>query len=284
MTEKEELINSLDREIEDCDNLLKVTKGFTEAVSVIQERKREAEAKKLLLEKAPSDYIVEIAPRYFPSQLDDESHLSLMVKGLQRSVAPLFNFINSTSGTSSASITVMRDLNLDSTWEKPSDWVDVEKAFTSLADYKSKKSDLPKKLDKINLDLGKKFAVTLASIEKAKSEIAGVDVATNHMRDVLTQIWGGLITLARETNSKRHPNLEFKSPKDRGLVSGILGEDDSKKKKMVLLLDNMYDLHSHLSATELTKNPLSDNRKHMNELFEIWMLQIDDLVNILSLS
>jgi hypothetical protein len=176
---------------------------------------------------------------------------------------------------------VISVLNEDYSWEKPPDWINVVEAYTRLADDKAKKTDLPPKLDKINRDLGKQFTVALASIEKAKTEISGVDIAAIHMRDVLQQIWGGLTLLARKKNSKRNRNLEFKKTDDRIRIAEILGEDDSKKKKLVLLLDNMYALHLDLSDTDLTKNPLSNNLIRMNELFEKWILQIDDLVNIL---
>jgi hypothetical protein len=283
MTEQEELINSLKREIKDYDDLLKGIKDSNESVPSIQERKREAEAKLLLLEKAPSDFIAETGPRYFPSQLEDEGKLTRMTGDFSGAVKPLFHFMNSTAGTSSASEMAFHYLNSDNTWKKPPDWIEVAAAFSKIAEYKAKKSDLPIKLDKINRDLGEKFLFTLTTIEKAKSKITGVDQATLHMRDVLQQSWAGLLELARKKSSQKLLSLEFKKPSDRSVIAEILGEDENKKNKLVLLLENMYILHGDLSKTDLTKNPLSNDVARMNELFDRWIIQIDDLVNILGI-
>ena len=71
------------------------------------------------------------------------------------------------------------------TWIEP-----INDAFTELAKYKAQKADLPPKLDKINVDLGKKFKIALTTIEKSRNGIRGVDQAAIHMRDILEQAWG----------------------------------------------------------------------------------------------
>lgn len=164
------------------------------------------------------------------------------------------------------------------TWIGP-----VSDGFSELAEYKAKKADFPPKLEKINTNLGEKFKVTMKNIDKARHRIVGVDVAAFQMRDILDQAWGGIVDIVKRKYPRRparFSDLPIRKEANRIFVAECLGKDDNQKKKLMLLFDNMKTLHCNLSVTDFGKNPLSNDRVKLEQYFDSWILQLDDLVSL----
>lgn len=286
MAEREDLIDSIEKEIKGYKDALKGIKDLDESVPSIQERIKEAEVKLLVAKNAPVDYMTENAPTLLTMQLYDESRVTLQVENFRGIVSPMVSEFSSSSGTTSTYDNLIVNLVSNGqpysappfpfpTWIEP-----INYAITELAKYKAQKADLPPKLEKIKEDLGKKFTVALATIEKAKNRIVGVDQAAIHMRDVLDQAWSGVANIVKEKNPKRphkYSELHLRKQANRTFVAECLGKDEAQNRKLVLLFENMKILHSTLSATDFGKNPLSDDRAKMERLFRSWILLLDDL-------
>lgn len=284
MTDHGKFEESLKREISHLDRLLDILKGLVNIVPNIQERKREAEAKLSLAENVPDDIIEEIYPGLLDIQLREEKLIDDKVSHFGRVSYILMKPMDSSSGTSSAYQEIVFDPpqfdhniypNMDT----------VKDGFISLAKDKSRKSETPKKLSNIREDLGDMYEEVRNSIEKAKGGIINVNQAVMDMRNVLQQIWGALAQKAEEDKPEKWHGIQnkgFKKQNHRTIVADCLTDNNLDRDKLLILLNNMYSLFTDLSATDLSKNPLSDDIDRLNILYNRWIIQIDDLVNIVS--
>lgn len=274
MSDADELRNSVNKEVEDCDEFLERAKGIVDLVPLVQERKREAEAKKVALTKMPEDAIVEYAPKLLAIQLNDQQKLKTSLPALPQVNKELFLRI-SASGTTSAFyeavVTTAHYTKPVPVWIQP-----VNEVFDSLAQEKAKKADLPIALEKLQPRLDVAFTVAVESVEKSKSKVLGIDQAAIQLRDVIQQIWGALAERSRQIRSESigGQRLELKKQAHRIIVADCLATP-SENKALVLLLHNLFKLSDELSA--ICKDPLISDLPTLERLYTEWLLQIDDL-------
>jgi hypothetical protein len=113
--------------------------------------------------------------------------------------------------------------------------------YNNLADDKAKKTQLPQRLERIQSNLGEMFKVAESSYEKAKGGILGVDQSAMQLRDVIQQLWGGVVNFTRERVDKRYKGTRFSLRKEphRNIIANALSVDDIGNKKLVTLLNTM---------------------------------------------
>jgi hypothetical protein len=279
MCEVDELNASVDREINYYDVCLAEIKEYVELVPSIMRRKQEAEAKKAFLENAPADVVDEFAQTVLQIQLDDEKQVFEFIPTLPRLSDKTKIFLESASSTGTVYQTVASGVvkyqeaqGDDITWVSP-----VIEIFTELA--KSYETDLPGKLDQVNRDLGESFVVARESVEKARGGIIKIDQAIMHMRDVLNQLWAGLVSLAR-SKSRIPQGLEMRRESARLAVAKELATNEIHNEKLVLNLQSLAQLYRDCSETEIGKNPLGKDFSKMEELYSRWIMIIHTLTDL----
>jgi hypothetical protein len=198
-----------------------------------------------------------------------------------------FTFGSSSTGTSYAFQEMAYMASELEPWPSSEDMKSVVNQFNQLANDKSRKSEIPKRLDELHKDFGKMFVIAQQSYIKAKNRTINVNLAATDLRNVYQQIWGNLANYSEKMDPEKWQEIqhkEFKKPKHRKIVSKCITSNDLDKDKLELLLDNMYRLHTDLSETIFGKNPLSKDLERLNELYSKWIIQIDDLVNLVDFS
>jgi hypothetical protein len=142
----------------------------------------------------------------------------------------------------------------------------------------SQRGYLHERLDKINRDLGARFNVALTTYAKCQNGIVNVDLPAIQFRDVLQQIWGGLVNMARIKNEEvRNSGMRFelRGEKDRALVADLLANNSVPKIKLLELLDDMNSLHYSLSDTRFGKNPLNKDFSTLKTYYNQWLSIVD---------
>lgn len=280
MSEVDDLKNSVKKEFEDCDEFLKRAKTVVDLVPLVQERKREAEAKQAALTGMPEDVIIEYAPKLLPIQLNDQRKLESSLPPLPLVSKEVF-MLSSASGTASAFheviITAVRYTKPVPTWIQP-----VRRIFDALAQEKAKKAELPVALEKLQPRLGEAFTIAVESIEKSRSKMLGVDQAAIQLRDVIQQVWGGLAERARQkcSGTVGGQRLELKKQAHRIVVANCLATPPENK-TLVVVLDNLFKLADEPSG--IGKDPLTSDLPTLETLYTGWFLQIDDLRKLVAL-
>lgn len=280
MSKRDEIRNSLEREDEFYVEFLDKTRKLVELVPYVQERRRDVEAVRKIVENAPDDVLDEAGSALLEGHRFDEQRAERLV-GL---VAPVSLVLieQMATGTSVVSEYIqMTNSVIDET--SPAPWsVPFRQSVEKIAAEKAKKKSLPPRLDMINHDLGEKFTKTQRSVEKARADIIGVDQAVKRMRDILQQLWGGLGELARKRGPRRERRrgLKHGREKDQVFVSRQLLDDERGQKRLMRLIGILSKMKGDLSDTDFMKNPLSDDVVRMNEIYERWVILIDDIVDL----
>ena len=253
------------------DEALKNIKEVVDSEPKLHERKMEAEAFNVLLEYASDVEIEEIYGKLLPIQERDEKSYTLLNSQLSE-VNNVFNQVYfNTSGTTSASaeiaytqVEVVRPYVL----VEP-----VRLAYKAVADYKSRKVEIPKGLEMLRPDLGRMFSSVHDTVIKAKNKAITVKQAVSDMRDVLNQVWANLANLAATKYPEKWKGIsskQFKNLDHHKIVAECVMTDPLSKGKFELLLNNMYNLFTDMSQTSIGKNPLSEDYDKLEEFYSRW--------------
>lgn len=283
-TKRDEIEESLENENELYNEFLDGAKDVADLIPHVQERKKETEVKLTFVKLIPDDVFVEYEDYLYDLQMNDEQQANQYTPTLPNITPTTIRHVTSGSSSTSAYSEIHNMVvnfggigkYWDTEWREP-----ISTAFTDLAEEKARKKYLPESLNKIQPNLGEMFNVVIESVEKAKSEVVGVDQAAVQMRDVIEELWGGIANIAREKGPKYYKKirLELRKQRSRDIVVECLANDDGiKAKKLVTLLNSMTKLHSDLSQKELTKNPLGKDINRLDTIYGRWILIIDDVV------
>ena len=161
----------------------------------------------------------------------------------------------------------------------------VNDTFVKLADERAKSRTLPPRLNRINKKLGKKFRVAQQSYDKAKNGIVGIDQSAIQLRDVLEQLWGGLVVLIRKINPRKYNKAELKlNATGKSIAMECLGAKDINKKKLTELLEIVSKIHDEISKPDFGKNPLTNDKEKLAELYDLWLSVVSDIADYVYLN
>lgn len=282
----DELNESLDNQEKQEDELLETIKDLNILAARLEERKLERDAKRNLINVVPSDYIVESAPRLLQFEKDDEEKLRNSIPGFVASAKTAVSALESTGGTVSPYIS--GTYNYVSAANEPYPWlVTAMQPFDDLAKYKSQRTQIPMKLNRLYQGLGDMFSAALQSADKAKFDLEHQSDSIMAMRNFLQKsFWGNLLGFARHIQPSLWQGFQkskLSQPDTRDLVAKSLSNNPSDERKLVQSLKDMADLCDEMSDSKVGKNLGFDNLPLLNTLFTRWLLLIDDIVRILQL-
>jgi len=289
MSEKDEWEKSLENEVDQCDDYLEKAKDISDLVPEVEQRKKEAQAKLLFVRSMPESILAERGHILFVFQKRDEEQLKNHLPGLSRISPETKRYMINGTSTSSEYFDIVQTYRLSGSTEPiqgKSTFPEVEprkveivySAFTELAQEKSKKQSLPPILNRLNKDLGDKFVVAQKNFEKAKSGIVGIDQSAIQMRDVLEQLWGGLVQIVRKQDPRKYKGVELNwNPRGKQIVIECLTDDLMDMQELARMLDIMTSIHSQISDTEFGKNPLTKDLEKLKNLYSQWLLVVSDI-------
>lgn len=283
MSLKNDLKLSLENQDEQDDEILESIKELNLLTPRIEERKREREAKRTLINNAPEEFIEEYGFKLLQIERDDEKKLRYYLSPFTSSVDNVIKVVNSTSGSTSAYIAeAVGYIRVDE--ESGRLLEPAIKSFEELANYKSQKTDIPKDLDDLYPGLGSMFLEAVQSAEKAKNGLENKSNAIMAMRNFLQKsFWGNLLQLALALDPPTWQGFQkrkLKQSDTRDLVAKSLSDNQADERKLVEYFQIMDDLSDDLSNSEVGKNLLFDDQDLLNSLFAEWFLLIDDVVKI----
>ncbi len=294
MSQKEEWKKLIENKIELRKELIKNVKELSDLATEAEERNKEDEAKLFFVEHMPEQILIERGQPLFLFEKHDEDQLNRCLPGLSKVTSDVRGYMNS-SGTTAASsyaeiIETYRSsapgegitpFTVDFTPLESNSIEEVSIVFSDLAEEKSKKENLPSRLNKINKSLGDMFTIALQNYDKTKIGLGMVHQSAMDLRAVLQQLWGGLVDLARRINPVMTKNHRFEMAKqgDRIFVVECLLTDEIEKKKLVSSLDISAKLYSDFSDGGFGKNLLGNDKERLNRLYKLWILTINDIAN-----
>jgi len=293
MSERKPTLNSLNSEIKIYDNFLKGAAVMSGIVPDIERRKREAEARRMFFKHMPDSIIDEFGDKLYEDQKNNEEQAKLHVPTLPMVGRESIRVLASGTSSSSDYIEITQTYRRSATFEPseegilhfqgPMEYAKVEMVhdtFSKLAEERAKSRTLPPRLNRISKNLGKKFRVAQNNYAKAKNGILGVDQSAIQLRDVIEQLWGGLVILIRNINPRKHNKAELKL-NSTGKVIAVeeLANTDPNKKKLTDLLEKASRIHDEISDTNFGKNPLADDKEKLAELFELWQSVVSDIAD-----
>lgn len=296
MSQKDEFKKSLENEIEQCDDFLKKAKDIADIVPLVVEHKKEAEAKLVFVDNVPEPIMAERGGILFVFQKHDEEQLNSYLPELPGITPEGRRYLASGSSDSSEYFDIVQtyrraDLqpyNASGEFFTKTDIESLDKVivvFSELADEKAKKKTLPPLLNKINNDLGEKYKVAQDSYDKATNGIVGVDQSAIQLRDVIEQLWGGLVKAVREKDPRKYKGVELNlDVKGKGIAVECLAPDQVNKQKLTLLLDSMSTIKAQISDSEFGKNPLNTDVEKLTEIYTKWKLVVTDIVDFVVLN
>ena len=281
MSTLDELNESLDNQDKQEDELLETIKKLDILAPRLEEKKLERNAKRNLINTAPSDFLVEFAPKLLQFEKDDEEKLRKSIPSLVTSAKKVLTAVDSTGGTASPYISgaysYVNAVNVSSPWLDS-----AMKPFNDLAKFKLQRAEIPISLDKLYQGLGDMFSSALQSVDKAKIELKHQSNSIMAMRNFLQKsFWGNLLGFARKTKPsiwRGFQKSKLRQPDTRNLVAKSLSNHLSDEKKLVQLLQDMADLCNEMSNSQVGKNLGFDNLPYLNALFTRWFLLIDEIV------
>jgi hypothetical protein len=294
MTDLEEWKQSLRNKITKRNEFIADIKELSDLAAEAEERNKEDEAKLFFVENMPEPILIEAGRPLFIFEKHDEEQQNKYLPDLGDDVAQARRYMNRSGSTSSSgymelvevyraydSVTLpFKGLVVEVNTEPVQE---VYSVFSDLAEEKSKKENLPPRLNKINVQLGDKFEVALQSYEKAKGGLAGVDQSAIQLRDIIEQLWGGIVNLVRNKDPRRYKGVQLNlDANGKRIAVECLAPDDINKQKLTLLLETLYKLKGELSQTEFGKNPLSKDVEQLKDLYSQWLLVISDIANFIS--
>jgi hypothetical protein len=144
---------------------------------------------------------------------------------------------------------------------------------------------LPPRLNRINRNLGKKFRVAQQSYDKAKNGIVGIDQAAIQFRDVLEQLWGGLVVLIRKKEPRKYNKADLKlNATGKRIAIECLAADTVSKQKLTNLLEIVSKIHNEISETDFGKNPLTKDMDKLTEVYDLWTTVVSDIADYIYLN
>jgi hypothetical protein len=287
---KKTLKNKIAKRAEFIDNV----KELSDLAVKAEEQNKEDKAKLSFVENMPESILIERGEPLFLIEKHDEKKLDTYLPSLTQytTQAKKFVFSSDSTGTSSAYMDIANTFRVPgavlhpyTASFTPEDAQSVEvvyNTFSDLAEEKSKKENLPPRLNKINEKLGDAFILAVKNYEKSQIELTLVHQSAMDLRAILQQLWGGLVALARKKNAQTLKNhTEMRKDADRIIVAGCLIDDEIEKKKLISSLDIIARLYSDLSTTNFGKNILGEDKEKLAEIYKLWILAIDDTTNSL---
>jgi hypothetical protein len=283
MSKRAEMEESAKSTLKAIDESMKLTAAQNNSIPLLQERKMETNALLLLIQHATDDEIDEIYSKLLPLQKrDEQSYVQFVFK--QREVqTDMENIYVNSSGTSSTSYELVHTQIRRIQPSVPAEPVYV--AFREVAEYKSRKAEIPKRLNHLQPELGRMFSVVHDTVEKARRQVISVKDAISDMRDVLHHIWRNFVSAAKT----RHPGKfrssaseQFKKSGSRRNLAECLMNEPLNVAKFQLLLDNMYSLYTDMSQVEIGKNPLNDDLSQLEDYYSRWIIHIDGVVGMIN--
>ena len=286
MSDFEKLENKLKGDINLSDDYLNKTSKAVEAAPSVQRWKEGKETSLKILYGLPRDVAEEFSPIFMT--WEDESDKVIkpnfpVIPG----ISPLFiQAVESSSGSPTPYIVNATNtiISYEGSGNEDTSWIAGVTAVINEHTIKIKQeSYLPLRLDKINSNLGEMYKIANDSVVKSQNSIIGIDQSAIQMRDVLEQVWGGLVRMARKKNEDPKVNmayLEMKKPGDRDLVATLLTNAVFPKIKILELLSDAYSLHSKLSKTNFGKNPLTKDFATLNLYYSQWITFLDSISGI----
>lgn len=291
MSKKEEWKKVLENKIASRNKMIAKTKELNKLAADAEEQNKKDKAKLFFLDNMPESVITERGESLYLFEMHDEERLNRFLPDVPSVNQEVKTYMTSGTSDSSEYLAISqtyRKVNFENTPYTfaftPSEFESIEKVYTvffDLAAETSNKQTLPDRLGKINRNLGDKFKVTIESYQKAKVELVGVDQAAIQMRSLLEQLWGGLLILVRKNISNEFKDSRFALSKEkhRLIIADALVADDIKRKEFILSLDKMAKIALEISDTEFGKNQLNKDIDKLNEIYTLWILTIDDVVN-----
>lgn len=282
MSKRKELQDTNNNILKAIDESFKKIKEVVDSEPKLHERKMEAEAFNVLLEHASDVDIEEMYGKLLPIQERDKQSYTLLNSQLGE-VNKVFNqvYVN-TSGTTSASVEIAyKQVEIVRPYMLAEP---VRLAYQEIADYKSRKVEIPKRLAVLRPDLGKMFLSVHDTVIKAKNKTITVKQAISDMRDVLNQVWANLANLAATKYPDKWKGIsskQFKNIDHHKLIAECLMNNPINKGKFELLLNNMYSLFTDMSQTSIGKNPLSEDYDKLEEFYSRWIIHIDGVVGMI---
>jgi hypothetical protein len=282
MSKRKELQDSIENSQKAIDASIKNIKAQADHVPNLDERKMELDAIGKDIEAADEDEIEEVHSKMLPLLKADEYKYDWLRDQTAKGTKVLFDSVSSTSGTVSAFVTMRYTVDImNYSTDSPKALFTF---YQDLVDHKARKEELHKRLNQLHPDLGQAFSKVHENAQEAKYDLMTVKQAISDMRDVLNQLWGNLADWALKKCPEKwsgKANKQFDTPAHRQIVAECLIKDPNDRPKFVLLLDNMYGLYTKMSETRIGKNPLNENREQLNDLFTLWITQIDGIVGML---
>lgn len=291
MSQREEWKKSIKNKIKKREEFIGNVKELSDLAAEANEQNKEDEAKLLFVENMPESLLAERGQSLFLFEKHQEEQLGRYLPGLSHVTSEARKYIN-ISGTSSSSayMEIVQTYRLSDEVSIPfngdafsinAEPVEiVYTAFADLAEAKSKKTNLPPRLNKINQNLGEMFTIATQNYQKAQIGLMLVHQSAMDLRAVLQQVWGGLVALARKKDSRNLKNhTESRKESDRIIVAECLIADEVERKILITSLDNLAKLYSDLSEGNFGKNVLGDDKVKLNGLYKLWILTISDIVN-----
>jgi hypothetical protein len=298
MSKRKQAQNSLRNEIKRYDTFLKGAAIISGLVPAVEQRKREAEAKLLFFTHMPDSIIAEFGDRLYGEQKYNEEqtklHLPVLPAVSRESIRVLSTGTSSSSDYMEITQTYRRSSAIESSQEgtlhfqglvEPAKVEIVHDTFSKLAEERARNSTLPPRLNRINKNLAKKFKVAQQSYDKAKNGIVGIDQAAIQLRDVLEQLWGGLVILIRKINPRKYNKAELKlNATGKTIAIDCLAADDIAKKRLTELLAIASKIHNEISDADFGKNPLTRDMERLTELYDLWKLVVTDVADYVYLN
>lgn len=286
MDELEKLENKLKADISQSDDYFDKTSKIVKAAPSIQKWKEGKETSLKIIQGLPKDVAEELAPHLLAWEEENDKVIKPLFPALP-DITPLFiQTVESSSGSTTPYIVNATNtiLSCECYVDADADWIDGVTAIINEHTLKIQKEDyLPLRLEKINPHLGEMYKIANNSVIKSQNNIIGIDQSAIQMRDVLEQVWGGLVEMAREKNidpTINMNNLKLKKTGDRDLVATLLSTALFPKLKIFELLSDAYSLHLKLSDRNFGKNLLTKDVEKLNLYYQQWNAILDGISGI----
>ena len=284
MSDAEKVEGILSGRVTRIDDIFGKVAKLVELVPSLQHQK-EADWDSLALIRAlPPDFLEENASKWLALETENNRIFSSNLPTIS-DVNP--GMIQATLTTASGTATpyFTSGSNLVASYQSSPDprpeWVD--RVMIVMDEHNSRISQrdyIPTRFDLLNRDLGKMFKVAMQSFNKCQNGILGVDNCAMHLRDIIQQVWGGLANKATVLNTSRgvNPNdLQLKKQADRESMADILSSPTFPKAKLLLILDDLYDLHYKFSNSRFGKNILNTDFQLLKAYYSRWLSDMDSI-------
>ena len=277
MNDAEALKQSVEREVADYTEYLRRLKLGLDIAPAVSGRLKEAEAKLVILNVAPPDFIAEIAPRLLAIQREDDTDRGTWLPALPDGA----EYIRATNSSGTSSDFYQAAITPFSFNEATPQWLsNVSETYIQLADDKARSSSIPKLADALDTDLSTLFNLSLDSITKARHRLVGVDEAHNRMRGFIQALWASLTARAKRASrdATKPSSLERKKDAHRDLVAHALGR--TRVATLKRRLDDADQLYRDLSPA--SKNMLSDDMLALDTSYTRWILLVEEILTLVA--